>query len=298
MTAAARVTVAICTRNRAELFERCLLASLRAITKDVPVVVVDQSDDDRTRRLVEQIDNVVYLRSRRGLSVGRNTAVAAVHTPIVAFTDDDVTLATTWPEAIAQAFDAEPATGAVCGRATDPGGRLLPGAAAGTYRWPLNPFGLGSGFNLAFRVAALRDAGPFDEHLGAGAPIPAGEDTDMLYRVAKAGWTVACVDGIEVVHHDWRGGAELARLHYGYGRGAGAQTAKHARLGDFVAGRIALHEAARHLRTIGQAARRRDTAQISRQCAFLAGMVAGFTRRLLLPPARAAIARSEPRRSG
>lgn len=294
MTNGKDITVAVCTRDRAALFEQCVLRSLAAIAdQGLPVVVVDQSRDDHTERLVRTISGARYLRSAPGLSAGRNVAVAAVRTALVAFTDDDVSFSVDWPASVVTVFDTDPMVGVVCGRALDPEGVPAPGAAAGNYHWPLNPFGLGSGFNMSFRVAALRDAGRFDEGLGAGARIPAGEDTDMLYRIAKAGWTVACVDGIEVVHHDWRAAADLGRLHYGYGLGAGAQTAKHLRARDRVAGRMGAREAARHVRTIAQAARGRNGDQIRRQLAFLAGMAVGFTKTVSAGRGPRSAARSE-----
>ena len=85
---------------------------------------------------------------------------------------------------------------------------------------------------MALRREALIAAGHFDEELGAGARFPAAEDTDMLYRVMRAGWSVACCDDVIVTHHDWRRRRELLRLHYRYGVGVGAQTAKHVTAGD------------------------------------------------------------------
>lgn len=272
------------TRDRPEILARCLLPGLGELAAaGVAVVVVDQSSGPETAGLVEGLSGVRYVRSGPGLSRGRNVAVAETFTELIAFTDDDVTLGSGWLEAIVSAFDRFDDAGAVCGRGVTPTGVLLPGSSDGVYRWPTNPFGLGSGFNIAFRRDALDAVGPFDEELGAGARYEAGEDTDMLYRMLRAGWSVVCSDEITVVHHDWRSRADEVRLHRGYGLGAGAQTAKHVAAGDRVAGRIALRHAGRHLVTLARstATLRLHVARL--QVAYLAGLAAGFQNRRRQP---------------
>ena len=244
-------------------------------------VLVDQSHGDETRRLVADVPGLAYLTSGPGLSRGRNAAVAATSQELIAFTDDDVSLPEGWLERLVAVFDAEPAAGAVCGRGVTPTGSLLPGRDAGVYRFPTNPFGLGSGFNLAFRRAALDEAGAFDEQLGAGATFPAGEDTDMLYRVMRAGWAVVCSDDVTVTHHEWRGAGEELRLHYGYGLGAGAQTARLVAEGDRTAARVALAEARKHLVTLLVATLTLRLRVARLQPPFLAGLVAGYLRRAM-----------------
>jgi GT2 family glycosyltransferase len=275
------ITLAVVTRDRADSFARYLLAGLEQIAASAPVVVVDQSSDDATARLVEGRPGIRYLRSDPGLAHGRNVAVRETTTPLLAFTDDDVTLPASWLERMARAFEQAPDAGAVCGWAVTAAGVLQPGAAAGTYRWPAIPFALGSGFNIAFRREALEQVGTFDEELGAGARYRAGEDSDMLYRLLRAGWSVVCSDEITVVHHDRREGGEQLRLHRGYGVGAGAQTAKHHAAGDREAARLALRHAGRHLFTLARAAATLRLRLALIQVVYLSGLVSGYVRRRL-----------------
>lgn len=274
------IALAVVTRDRASILRRCALPGLeQTAAAGFEVVVVDQGVGRETGELVEGIDGLRYLRSEPGLSRGRNVALAATATPLLAFTDDDVSLPEGWLEKIAGLFESHADAGVVCGRALTPKGALMPGARAGVYRWPLNPFGLGSGFNMAFRREALDAVDAFDEELGAGARYVSAEDSDVLYRVARAGWTVVCSDEITVVHDDWRSGREDVRLHYGYGYGAGAQTAKHVAAGDRAAGRIALREAGRHAATLARATLTFRLHLARLQAAFLAGLARGFARR-------------------
>jgi hypothetical protein len=273
------ITLAVVTRDRPGALAQFLLQGLNEVAgAGFPVVVVDQSNGPKTAALVEQIPRARYLRSAPGLARGRNVAVRGITTPLLAFTDDDVTLPGGWLDRILEVFECVPDAGAVCGRALTPEGVLLPGSAEGTYRWPVRPFGLGSGFNIAFRREALESVGPFDEELGAGARFRAGEDTDMLYRLLRAGYSVVCSDEISVVHHDERRGRQELRLHYGYGLGAGAQTVKHLAEGDRAALRLLAAHAGRHLVTLGRAAVTVRPSLAGLQVAYLAGVVAGLAR--------------------
>lgn len=267
------------------MLQRLLLPSLElAARAGFPLILVDQSTRPGTRQLVAGLPGITYLTTAPGLSRGRNAAVAAATTELIAFTDDDVSFSPTWLTRIVSVFDAHPQAGAVCGRAVDEADELMPGAAAGTYGWPVHHFALGSGFNMAFRVEALEAAGSFDEDLGAGARYRAGEDTDMFYRVSRAGWSIVCADDIPVMHSGWRGPAEMLRLHHSYGIGAGAQSAGHVRRGDAVAARIVAREAARHGRSLVQYVGAGDRHRALLQVTFLAGLARGFGGRLVRGP--------------
>lgn len=273
------IALVVVTRDRPESLAQFALPGLQtAAAAGFEVVVVDQSTGAQTEQLVRQIPGARYVRSGPGLAHGRNVAVRETEASIVAFTDDDVALGPDWLERIAGVFAEVAHSGAVCGRAVTPDGVLLPGSKAGIYEWPASPFELGSGFNFAFRRRALEDAGPFDEDLGAGARYESAEDTDMLYRVLRAGWRAVCSDEITVVHHELRSGGETLRLHYGYGLGAGAQTAKHLAGGDRTALGIAARHAGRHVLTFARAGVTFRPRVAGLQASYLSGMVAGLVR--------------------
>lgn len=275
--ARSKIALAVATRDRVELFERLVCGGLKeAAAAGYEVLVVDQSEGCDTRALVGGIDGIRYLRSEPGLSRARNDAVRASRAPFIAFTDDDVTFPPDWLPRIVEIFDRSPDVGAVCGRAVRPDGKFEPGSPSGVYRWPAHPFRLGSGFNFSVRREALEDVGGFDERLGAGAPFSSAEDTDMLYRLLKGGWSVVCSDEITVVHHDWRSPRVELRVHYGYGCGAGAQTAKHLAAGDRRAAWVALRELAHHLAMLPRALLTGQLRTAALQPPFIAGLARGF----------------------
>jgi GT2 family glycosyltransferase len=276
-----RIALGVSTRDRPELLRRCLAPALREIARaGYTVVVADQSSDGETEQLVRALDGVRYLRTEPGTSRGRNAVVAVTTTPLIAFTDDDVSIpdGPRWLEVMAASFEQAEAVGAVCGRAVTPAGSLLPGTPPGVHRWPKNPFGLGSALNLAVARAAIEAVGGFDEDLGGGARIPAAEDTDLLYRLLRAGWIVVSTDDATVIHEDWRSRRQEIRLHFGYGYGAGAQTAKYAAAGDRTALRLALREAGRHVVSFGWELARLRPRSALLQPPFLVGLGLGYAR--------------------
>lgn len=272
------IAVVVCTRDRAPLLERYLLPFLtRIAARGITVVIVDQSETEATAELVEAVPGIRYLRASPGLSIARNVGVQATSEPVVAFTDDDVTPPPDWLERIAATF-VDPEVGMVLGRAVDSHGAEQPGSRQTVHRHPIQPFGIGSGMNMAVRRQALVDAGPFDPDFGAGARFRAAEDTDMMYRVAEAGWAISCRDDITVVHQTWRDLRTELRVHHGYGMGAGAQCAKQALRGDPHAWRIFAKAAALDLVTIVRRGVVLDLRSVRLQFAFLSGMALGALR--------------------
>lgn len=297
------LALVVVTRNRSALFERYAVESLReASAEGAEVVVIDQSDERTTATLASQVGGIGYVRCAPGLSRGRNLAVRRTQAPVVAFIDDDVRIGPGWVTTMSELFAGHPEIGAVCGRGLDGRGRELPGGAAGLYGWPASPFGLGSGFNLAFRREALSSAGDFDEDLGAGARFRSAEDTDMLYRVLRERWGVLCSDRVTVTHYDWRSFREEILIHRDYGLGAGAFTRKHSRAGDRTAWAFARREGDGHLRTLGRAVVTLRPRLALLQVIWLAGFRRGHRprpdRRPLAAPAGPGAGRTGPPHEG
>jgi hypothetical protein len=73
---------------------------------------------------------------------------------------------------------------------------------------------------MAVRRRALLDIGGFDERLGPGASA-AGEEADLVVRLAAGGWQAAIADAPVMQHVDWRDPAEEAANQLVYERGAG-----------------------------------------------------------------------------
>jgi GT2 family glycosyltransferase len=205
------LTIAIATRNRPLELARGLQSLLALPGKDSvsEYIVVDNApDDNRTAETVARFPQVRYLvEPRRGLSAARNCAIRAAKGEIIIFTDDDTVPDQNWIGGLATAVRENP--GAVAfsgpmlpleleteaqilvegrgglGRALNK--TLYTSTLAGSRTYPCGEACFGGGANMAFRRSVFEKIGLFDEALGAGTLTRAGEDTDMFYRVIRAG---------------------------------------------------------------------------------------------------------------
>lgn len=137
----------------------------------------------------------------------QNRAIAVATGDIIAFLDDDLTVAPGYVDAVVQFFDGHPEFAAMKGRilpAEDPAARV--GSVAPYLDLPIVDHGdrvievrgvLGA--NMAFRASVLRQVGPFDERLGPGA---AGheEETEMSQRIRRCGMRIGYAPLALVLH--------------------------------------------------------------------------------------------------
>ena len=227
------VTVVVPVRDRPQQLAR-LLAALPGL----PVVVVDDGslDPGPTRAVAQEFGaRLVRHRASAGPAAARNTGLAAVRTPFVAFLDSDVVPQPGWLGTLRRHLD-DPAVGVV-------GPRVLGGLPRPDDSWlcryeaarssldlgpdpaPVRPLGrvayLPSAALLARREAVLTDGAGFDERMQVA------EDVDLVWRVHAAGWRVR-YEPAAAVRHDHRTDLLpwLRRKAY-YGTGAAPLAARH-----------------------------------------------------------------------
>lgn len=86
------ITLILCTCDRSACIKR-LLESISSFSF-VPnqIVIVDASDDNNTRCIVEQMDNLnlEYYHTERGLAIQRNFGLSKARCEVVGFFDDDI----------------------------------------------------------------------------------------------------------------------------------------------------------------------------------------------------------------
>jgi len=102
------VSLAICTRNRAESLARTLDSVSQITYPNFEVIVIDNApDDERTAELLTgRFPHFRYVREPRpGLDNARNRAIREASGEIVAFTDDDTVVDAHWLTALTVAFD-------------------------------------------------------------------------------------------------------------------------------------------------------------------------------------------------
>lgn len=249
------ISVVVCTRNRAQQLRDCLAALRRVTYETVEFLIVDNAPaDDQTRDLVTEFarsdSRFQYTREPLpGLSRARNHGLATAKFDLVAFTDDDITVDSGWPAALAAGFLSDPdavcVTGLVVPSALNTGAeryfdsRYAWGEAfnarrydMGTHRaasrlYPFTAGIFGTGANFAVRRQAALDLGSFDVLLGAGGLGRGGEDLDMFLRLVLAGGRICYIPSALVWHQHRSDTGALAEQIYSYGYGLGAYLAKH-----------------------------------------------------------------------
>ncbi len=211
------ISVVVPTCNRRELLARCLRALLAQQYPRYEVIVVDDASTDGTEVMVQEaFPQVRYLRqtTRRGPAAARNRGIQVARGEIVAFTDDDCEPPPDWLATLWEGFQRYPDVGAVGGIQVAPPEvlrrrvlaryesfltRRVYGVATAPVIGTPAPGGTN---NLAVPIAVLRRVGGFDEHF----PVAAGEDADLLYRIAGLGYRTVCLP-VPVFHHQaytWR----------------------------------------------------------------------------------------------
>ncbi len=169
--------------------------------------------------------------TNRGPGAARNTGLAEVATPLVAFVDCDVVLPDGWLAPLLAHF-ADDRVALVAPRVEG-----APGASwLARYEQRHSPLDLGgeparvvAGTRVSYvpaaallcRTAALREVGGFDSELRLG------EDVDLVWRLAAAGHRCR-YEPAAVVQHQPRGSfSALLRQRFGYGRSAAPLAARH-----------------------------------------------------------------------
>jgi glycosyltransferase involved in cell wall biosynthesis len=232
------ISVAVCTRDRPGLLERCLRAIESLDYPSFELVVVDNApSNDRSREVVSR-SRARYVRENRpGLDWARNRAIAEANHDIVAFTDDDAVVDPGWLRGFASAF-ASPgvmgATGLVAplelatqaqvlfehvygGMGKGMRGRLFHRDFLPRSRMiGVHEFGVGA--NMAFRKVAFDLVGPFDTALDVGTPSGGGGDLDMFHRMAAAGLPLWYEPRALVWHQHRREMAALRKQLYADGK--------------------------------------------------------------------------------
>jgi GT2 family glycosyltransferase len=248
------LSVVVTTCANVEQVISCVEAIRACGDEALEIVVVENRPVLSTleRTLEERFggDRLVHYveEHRRGLSRARNAGLGAARGDIVAFTDDDIVVDRAWVRALRTAFVRSPSVDCVTGL-------ILPfeletptqvlaerfasfgkGFSQRTYTLedppldqPLFPYTagyFGSGANMAFRTAVIRDLGGFDPALGAGTRTRGGEDLDICIRLLRAGRRLAYEPGAIVWHRHPNTLARLRQQVLGYGIGLGAMLTK------------------------------------------------------------------------
>lgn len=213
-----RVSVILCTRNRAESLSVTLAAIARLVVPagcDVELIVVDNASSDQTRHVIDSFQpatmKVRHLTEQgKGKSCCLNLAIAAAAGEILAFIDDDVRPDAHWIVELDRAF-VEAEVMAVQGKvvcvydpplpdwydATQLGGLAEVDLGPARRSWIKDPC---VGANMAFRRTVVDRIGNFRTFLGPGQ---SGffDDTEFSWRMHEAGMRIEYLPEVFAYHH-------------------------------------------------------------------------------------------------
>ena len=201
-----KVTVAICTHNRAkdtgEAIESVLAQNMDI--EDIEILVIDNLSSDHTAEVVDDLchqhgSRIRYiLELKLGLSVARNRAIKEARGEYILFLDDDALASSQWAQQIVDVFESDPTIGCVGGRIDPIWESQEPDWVPKEYRSvftildysnvvkempaPSIPYGA----NVAFRTSIFHHMKPFREDLGrVGNNLLSSEESELIARLRE-----------------------------------------------------------------------------------------------------------------
>ena len=286
----ADIAVVIATRDRPDALQRCLDALVRGAVLPAVVIVVDQSDGEATRNVVERQSTLTstprlcYVRDTpRGMSAAQNLGFARANTAVIAVTDDDCVPDVTWLARIEATLAHDADLGGVTGR-------VLPLPAVGARQYPVAtrtseirrdfhgktpPWQVGSGNNFAIKRVWLERVHGCDERLGPGTRSGGGADMDLFYRLLRAGARLRYEPDILVSHERQTLAGRVSRRGV-YGHGTGACCGLYLRQGDLYGLRLLGNWLWFRARRLAVAGVRREWHTVREELLVLRGTLAGL----------------------
>jgi len=227
-----KLSVIICTYNRAELLERVLVSLMsQTLSPDAfEIVVIDDGSTDSTKEIVRKVQgeknkadvagqnkkmldssmsgafhpvpNIIYIHQpNQGAACARNTGIKAAKGKYLAFIDDDCIAPLQWASHMCRALENKPI---VVGAIESPRENYV--------KWchnisefhslladmPAGPKEFLAGANMAFRRTVLDDVGEFREELRTA------QDMDLVIRARKKGYCPYFMPEVVVTHDPQR----------------------------------------------------------------------------------------------
>lgn len=198
------LTIAICTRNRADVLARAVRSVLSQLREGAEVLIIDNASTDATPRVAAELAAEsgavsVCVEAETGLSVARNRAIREARGSYVVFLDDDAVAEPGWLGAYAGflASFASDRVGVVGGAVRPEYDAEVPGWY--DRRWDSLDLGPGParlevsggvwGCNVGYRREAVQAVGGFDPRLGRnGSGLGAHEESELNRRLAARGY--------------------------------------------------------------------------------------------------------------
>lgn len=213
-----KTSVCIVTYNRAATIDLCLRSIENQVTPLDEIIVVDSSDNDDTRRILQQ-RKIIYKHIEKRLyqPQARNLSLSIAKGDVIAFVDDDVICSPAWLKNIIKGYSYDNVVG-VSGPVIRCDETLRPmqemkisnknhnfftfyGDVRVTPTWmPLKPVRtkLMMGGNMSFLKVELKEVGGFDEFYGEGGAYR--EETDPQIALIRKRYDFMYMPGAIAYH--------------------------------------------------------------------------------------------------
>jgi len=220
------VSIIIPVFNQLEYTHACL-ASLQSAEEQVcfEIIIVDDCSTDRTAEVLPGVDGITYLRNDRnsGFVASCNRGAETARATYLVFLNNDTLVKPGWLTALLDTFSEESQAGIVGSKLVYPDGRLqeaggiiwqdASGWNYGKFDDPKNPeynylreVDYCSGAALMVPKALFESVGGFDSRYAPGYY----EDTDLAFKLRRAGYKVLYQPLSEVIHYEGAtGGTDL-----------------------------------------------------------------------------------------
>jgi GT2 family glycosyltransferase len=225
-----KVSVVVASYNGERTLKACLDSLGQLNYPDYEVILVDDGSTDTTRQIAFAHPNVRYFRHEKnlGLSVARNTGIAAATGEVIAFTDSDCRADEDWLYYLVGSLVESDFAGMGGPNLLPPEDSLVAAAVMASPGGPAHVMLSDRqaehipGCNMAFHKWALQQVGGFD-------PIfhKAGDDVDLCWRLQQAGLRIGFSPPAFVWHYRRPAiGAYLGQQR-GYGEAEALLVRKH-----------------------------------------------------------------------
>ena len=216
-----KISVIIPTYKRIDKLQDCLDSMLKqTFPRDrCEILVVEDGShsgaEDLVKSLQKDFPNIKYFwRTNAGPAAARNVAIKEAQGEVCAFTDDDCTVPPDWLQKLWDGFVRHPEVTGVGGRMEPPEDLVkkngyarfelyltrevfnLPPERGEFIAGKESPIGATN--NIAYKTAALRAVGGFDEKFKPHIP---GEERDLKERLCEAGFDKILYIPTKVTHH-------------------------------------------------------------------------------------------------
>ena len=215
-----KISLIICSYNRARFIEPALESILAQEYADYEVIFVENNSPDNTLEICQNFQKShpnfplkVFTEYNQGHSFARNRGIKESSGEIISFIDDDVILKPNFVKKLAEFFDQRPNLQAA-------GGKIIPYFEAGRPIWLssyLEPLyacvDLGNvpkrfngrkypfGANMAFRATIFDKIGLFNTNLGRkGSSLMGADEKDVFQRIKAIDEEIWYMPSVSLLH--------------------------------------------------------------------------------------------------